>query len=1504
MNPSRLFTFFAATSSSSITGALLAGAWLITAPTPAHATNGQCRWEGGAGSPTYAYCSNEDCAGDGGFAQCQRPPRVVPPQPWLDGQGDGQSFVYFTCKEGSPQSGDGAQWCAASGGQWVVDGNGGHCAGGTSLNGGTAYSNEVTASGAADAFFTIGSSCTVTPAGGSGWGLNLSGQYTQCWSIGPTYRNGLLVDDLQDKQYQLSGPTGCTGLLSIKLRRLRALVCPQPYLSRTKPNGDLDCWIPTPVECPKCGNPVSPAVGTKHQEELDYRAPGFGGLEFKRTFNSGGYFRPPGATDLTSKAADYWRHTYQRALYPIAGNPTLMAIVQRDDGTLRYFDGNGHEIQNRDGAAERLTFLSGIGYTLTRANSDVEKYDTNGRLTSLISRAGVVLAVSYDASGRVSTVTDPFGHELALAYDASSRLSQLTLPGGALITYGYDGLGNSTSVTYPGPSQRTYHYEDLAYAHFLTGITDESGVRFATYAYDPSTGKVASENHAGVDSYQFTINVNPGGSSQASVTDPLGQVRTYYFLEVNGVFKLRGIQGCPSCGVPAQQYYDSNGNLYQAYDFKGNRSDFAYDTVRNLEISRTEARYFNGATLPTTRTTTTDWNANYRLPEQISVYSGAAATGTPLRITSFTYDSAGNELTRTVTDTSVTPNATRTWTRTYDNYGRMLREDGPRSDAPDVTTYEYYTCTTGSECGQLHTVTNALGQVTTFDTYNVHGQPLTITDPNNIVTTLGYDVRQRLISRQVGSETTTFEYWPTGLLKRVTLPDSSFLLYTYDAAHRLTRIDDAAGNYALYTLDGAGNRTAENVYDPSNFLSRTHSRVFNTLGQLWKDVTAAGTTAQTTVFGYDPNGNQTTIYAPLTRNTTNAYDELNRLAQVSDPANGNTYFAYNAVDNLTSVTDPRSTITSYTYTGFGDLKTQVSPDTGATTNTYDSGGNLATSTDARSAITTSTYDALNRLTSSAFKIGSTTDQTIAFTYDAGTNGKGRLTGASDANHSMSWTYTAQGRVASKSQTIGTVTKSVFYGYTDGNLASITTPSGQSVVYGYNSNHQVTSVSVNGTTVLSSVLYDPFGPVRGWSWGNGTQAVRTYDTDGNISQIDSGGLKTFGYDDAFRITSITDTANSANSYTYGYDALDRLTSAIKTGATRGWTYDANGNRLTQTGTGASTYTISSSNNRVSSISGGLTRNYTYDNVGSVLTYSNVTATYNNRGRMKTLKVGSSTATYVYNALGERIKRSGGSPGTVLYWYDEAGHLLGEYNSTGALVEETIWLGDIPVATIRPGTPALVYYVHTDHLNTPRRVTRPSDNKLMWTWYADPFGSELPNQNPASGGTFKYNLRFPGQLYDAHAGLIYNYFRDYDPAVGRYVESDPIGLEGGINTYAYAFDSPTNLSDASGLNPAAAARAGVVAGEIANAGINAALIALTGTTLGGVIYEMCHSDSNANERRCNAQLKRDSASCRAVARAERAGKRPTGAGARCWASANQRFAACLRGQDGGPLDTWNN
>jgi RHS repeat-associated protein len=109
------------------------------------------------------------------------------------------------------------------------------------------------------------------------------------------------------------------------------------------------------------------------------------------------------------------------------------------------------------------------------------------------------------------------------------------------------------------------------------------------------------------------------------------------------------------------------------------------------------------------------------------------------------------------------------------------------------------------------------------------------------------------------------------------------------------------------------------------------------------------------------------------------------------------------------------------------------------------------------------------------------------------------------------------------------------------------------------------------------------------------------------------------------------------------------------------------------------------------------------------------------------------------------------------------------------------------------------VHPDHLGTPRAVTRPSDNALVWKWEnTEPFGNSLPDENPSGLGVFAYNLRFPGQYFDQETGKHYNYNRDYDPAIGRYIESDPIGLEGGINTFGYAGSAPLMNIDSLGLS----------------------------------------------------------------------------------------------------------
>ncbi len=1179
-------------------------------------------------------------------------------------------------------------------------------------------------------------------------------------------------------------------------------------------------------------------------------------VEMKMTYDPGGI-----SAVLYGTA---WHHSFDRSLLFVQLASPRRAILRRPNGKQVSFvevPNNPLNGQPRFNPVDpdmnsRLIvtasqFVNGVqvptAWKYQTSDDLVETYDANGRLTSTLDRGNPRLALTYSSApgpgvpspGLLVGVANPHGLGLQLEYDSSSRLRFVKRGAQILTTHAYDTSGRLASITYADGTSQQYFYNETAYlpagASFpgaLTGIIDEAGIRLQTRRYD-ALGRIIERTLAGnADRQTYAYN----SAGQTSVTDALNTTRVATYAKVLGVTRPTGISttsGGRFMRGDASRIHDAQGNVTSRRDFRNNLTCHAYDLTRNLETVRVEGfastvlvcplslATYVPATGTRERKITTAWHSSFRLPTSITE---------PNRTTSFTHDPNGNVLTRTVTDTSVAPNVSRIWTYTYNSFGKVLTENGPRTDVTDFTTYTYYNCTTGFQCGQVNSITNALNHVVTFNAYNVHGQPTQITDANGQVTNLGYDTRQRLAQRCVGAalptctggELIALTYWPIGLLRRVTIPDGSFVQYTYDNAHRLTQIEDGQGNRIVYTLDNAGHRTAENIYDVSSNLKRTHSQIFNSLSQLWKDVNAAGTAAVTTTLGYDPNGNQTTTNAPLSRNSTSFYDELNRLNQITDPGSGVTAFVYDANDNLTTVTDPRSLATNYTYTGFGDLKTQVSPDTGLTTNTFDSGGNLRTSADARSAITTHTYDALNRVTSAAFKIGATTDQTITYSYDSGTNQKGRLTGASDSTHTMAWVYDTKGRVTGKTQTYTAVSPNVpmtmGYGYNAfGQRTSHVLPSGKVILYGYNANNQVSSVTLQGSpsvAIVSNVAYDPFGPIKGWTWGNSTTTARVFDTDGKLTSIVNSasavGNRTFGYDDAFRITSATDNAAGGPAWTFGYSNLDRLNSATKTGTTIGYTYDANGNRLTQTGTSASTHTVSGTSNRLSSVSGALTRSYLYDLAGNTTQSGATIHSYNNRGRMKTGRLASTgtDTSYVYNALGQRIRKSGGIPSTLYFAYDEVGHLVGEYTWSGSalvLVQETVWLEDIPVATLRPnGANVDVFYVHSDQLNTPRKVTVSTGtnaNKLRWKWDPNPYGEGSPNENPSvpALGAFKYHLRFPGQYFDAETNLSYNYFRDYDPAIGRFAQSDPIGLSGGLNSYAYGSANPLSNFDPLGLDP---------------------------------------------------------------------------------------------------------
>ena len=435
-------------------------------------------------------------------------------------------------------------------------------------------------------------------------------------------------------------------------------------------------------------------------------------------------------------------------------------------------------------------------------------------------------------------------------------------------------------------------------------------------------------------------------------------------------------------------------------------------------------------------------------------------------------------------------------------------------------------------------------------------------------------------------------------------------------------------------------------------------------------------------------------------------------------------------------------------------------------------------------MTTYTYDVLNRVTAATV-----TDGTVTYEYDNTTTGgsyaKGRLTKVTDPSGNTTYVYDSLGRVTSKVQTVTATpankTFTVGYSYSSGRQSGITYPSGRAITYGFNGQGQVTSITVDGsTTLLSGGEYFPFGAVAKWTWGNGQVYRRTFDLDGHIASLTLG----------------PDTATYPDlSQVFGYDSLNRLVSAnLAAGQTQGFTYDANSNRTSATINAATTtYTYPSTSHKLSSLSGATTRSFTYDNAGNVTASQSITYVYDGRGRMKQ----AGTTTYLVNGLGQRVRKNSGSD--LYFAYDEAGRLIGEYDSTGAPIQETVWLGDMPVAVIKPATPSgfTLYYVWADHLGTPRMISDTS-NQLRWEWaHNDPFGNNLPDENPAGAGAFAFNLRFPGQYYDVETGKHYNYFRDYDASVGRYLQSDPIGLVGGVNTYAYVAGNPLSQRDSKGL-----------------------------------------------------------------------------------------------------------
>ena len=448
-----------------------------------------------------------------------------------------------------------------------------------------------------------------------------------------------------------------------------------------------------------------------------------------------------------------------------------------------------------------------------------------------------------------------------------------------------------------------------------------------------------------------------------------------------------------------------------------------------------------------------------------------------------------------------------------------------------------------------------------------------------------------------------------------------------------------------------------------------------------------------TNFEYDANGNLTKMTDGLGHATVQQYDALNRLTQQSQPhpSTANTQLGtiitqYNAIDQVTTVTDPRSLATTYAPNAYGEVLTLSSPDTGATLNTYDNAGNLKTKTDAKGQLTTYSYDALNRLTQAVYAGG----QSINYSYDQGVNAAGRLTSITDSTGSTSYGYDNRGRVTSEARTINTIVYTTTYAYNSaGQLAGVAYPTGLVLTYLRDSLgrvNQISSTKNNQTQVLASnITYQPFGGVKSFSFGNGATHTRSFDTDSRLTSYTLG-TKTINlnYDLASRIIAAANAANSTDTKTYAYDNLDRLTSFIAPSSNQGYGYDLTGNRTSLT-IGANNYTntIAASSNRLSATTGPTAKTNSFDSNGSITADTVNQFTYDSRGRLTQSISALGTTNYGINALGQRVlkTRTGSNPTNVVYHYDLNGQQIAETDSAGAIKQETIYLGNMPLAVMQ-------------------------------------------------------------------------------------------------------------------------------------------------------------------------------------------------------------------------------
>jgi RHS repeat-associated protein len=1176
-------------------------------------------------------------------------------------------------------------------------------------------------------------------------------------------------------------------------------------------------------------NPVSPhspsvntATGNFFQSTADIGAAGPGvPFRFTRTYNS--------QNTRVGRLGQGWSDNFDwtatsdptdGSVVVTSGSGQQLHFTPLADGTYAP-DGGGRAT---------LGLLQGGGFSLVTNDQIHYIFNSSGQLTSEKDSNGAGLLIGYvsgtlstitDAAGRVFDVTSSGG--LITKVNLRSSTSSVTfaytghfLTGvtdlrGKQTTYGYDsGSGKLVTITDPTSTVVVTNTYDSSTGRVVDQLDAVGG--HTTFTWDPLAqiatvttpdGKIWKDLYDNgvlvkwIDgSTNETFDALDANLGLTSVTSPTGDTTTMT-RDANG--NVLTETAPTSLGGGQKTFtYDSKNNPLTVTDAKGNVMSYTYDSAENLtsiSLNGTQvASYtYNGLGQPLTAT---DGNNH---------------------TTTYTYDSAGNLA-------SITDALGRETTYTYDANGLLLTQVAPLGNVSGANPADYTTSYTYDPAGNVLSRTDPLGHTTSY-TYDAAGRLLTLTDANGHATMKAYDGNGNLLSvtgpdpdgaGPLAAPVTSNTYDGSGNVLTRTDPDNHTSTYTYDAANRLSSETTASGAKTTYAYDANGDLAS--ITDPRGNVAGGNPTAYTTTftyDAAGRRLTATDPLGNVTTSTYDSVGNRTTATDANNHTSSYTYDASGRVLTVTAPDAGVTTYADDGNGNVISRTDANGHSTNYVYDATNRLVqvTGQDPDGSApapapvTTYAYDANGNLTSITDPNGTATltvgdgttTRTYDHADRLTGIGY---SDSTPAVSYSYDA----VGNTTAMSDGLGSVAYTYDNLGRLTTATRGSDTLN----YGYdAASNITSRSYPGGPATTYAYDASEQMISAATGGNT--TTYAYDPAGNLitTNLPSSNGYVEGRSYDAAGRLIDVKNsvGGstLSEFAavLDPVGNPTSIIRSGRAPSTTTYSYDVSDRLTQVCyQTNCPNGtdpyisWTYDKVGNRLTETRpSGATTYTYNSGDELTQAGSVG----YTYDVDGNQLTSGAKTYSYNVAGQMTSVNDGTTSTAYAYDGNGLRASSSTGTASTSFIWdtnsLDGTPQVALERDASGSTIRAYTY-GLRRISMISGGSP---FYYHYDTLGSVANVTNAA-GATQWTYAYDPFGAtKTATQNdpsaPANPMQFAGEYNDPSGLYNLRA-------RQYDPMTGRMLAVDPAHDSPGgvaISEYIYAIDGPTVRTDPTGLRP---------------------------------------------------------------------------------------------------------